>query len=733
MQGIGRIFLVLEALGESAVGAIDLVQFGAQPNGLGAKGFEFFVLRRDGRHFPAERACFEGVGDLGGGQGEAVEAGLFEFAPEEGVAAAGVATSEEQARLAGREGVQAGLLVGGSVGGAVGLAVAVERDTSVGLIDDCQMDEFAGLGGLGRAVYVLGTDRIVTASHPLRLLLFAEDDRVEHPAAYRFYGQDAAAPLVEGGQGDPGFEGLGGEGLRGRAGLGEGFPSIEQQSPVLDDGASQEFGVELADEVASVLFEGPPVAGRRSGILVRLETTAEFIGGECAFDLHQLVLKTRTFLGGGADTFEGRGEIFGLLDPLGREFGADGLLELGQAIAVPVEQGGGIDGHLARAGGGEDAVEGCEVGLADGVELMVVATGAGHREAQERLADHVDLVVHVADLLVDGVDRLIAMFDHAEVAGAYGRLIELFRFVEARGLQQVAGELFADELVVRDVGIEGADEVIAVAPSLWDGGIAFAAVRVGVADEVHPVTGEVFAVARRGQQAVDDFGEGFRRLVGFERGDLRGGGGQAREHIGSATEERGLVGRCGGSDAGGGDLRVEEAVDRARGLAGRNGGGGDRLEAPPVLADLQEVGPSGGDGVLGGFHARVGGSAINPFREVGDDLRVQFRALLRHHQGLMAVLHGQDEEALLRVTGDDGRTFFAALEQAVTVIEAKVAFLFLGVMAFIALRDQHRPDLRFEELDVRRLQVGGQGTGQGKTEPGQDAEGRGQGGGVSRR
>ena len=96
----------------------------------------------------------------------------------------------------------------------------------------------------------------------------------------------------------------------------------------------------------------------------------------------------------------------------------------------------------------------------------------------------------------------------------------------------------------------------------------------------------------------------------------------------------------------------------------------------------------------------------------------------------MSMIHGLEQDALLGVARDNGRTFFAALEQAVTVIEAKVAFLFLGIVAFVALRDQHRADLRFEELHVHRLEVGGQGGGQGKTEPSQDTEGRGQGGGV---
>ena len=203
---------------------------------------------------------------------------------------------------------------------------------------------------------------------------------------------------------------------------------------------------------------------------------------------------------------------------------------------------------------------------------MVVAAGAGDRESEEGLRDDVDLVVHVTDLLIDRVDRLVAVFDHAEVAGAEGRLVELFFGVEPWLLQQVAGELFADELVVRDVGIEGPDQVVAVAPGLRDGGVAFAAVRIGVADEIHPVAGEVFAVAGRGQQAVDDLGESLGRGVGFEGGDFGGRRRQAGQHVGRPPDERGLVGLDGGSDARRGDLGVEETIDRAGGLAGRDDG-----------------------------------------------------------------------------------------------------------------------------------------------------------------
>ena len=73
----------------------------------------------------------------------------------------------------------------------------------------------------------------------------------------------------------------------------------------------------------------------------------------------------------------------------------------------------------------------------------------------------------------------------------------------------------------------------------------------------------------------------------------------------------------------------------------------------------------------------------------------------------MGVIHGLDQEALPGVARDDGGAFFAALEQTVAVIEAEVTLLLLGVVAFVAFGDEHRPDPGLEELHVRRFELGG--------------------------
>ena len=84
--------------------------------------------------------------------------------------------------------------------------------------------------------------------------------------------------MIKGREGDPGFKRLGRQGRGGRAGFGKGVLPVEDEASILDDGAAVELGVELADEVASVLFESPPVARRRARALLSLEAAAEIIG-----------------------------------------------------------------------------------------------------------------------------------------------------------------------------------------------------------------------------------------------------------------------------------------------------------------------------------------------------------------------------------------------------------------------------------------------------------------------
>jgi hypothetical protein len=69
------------------------------------------------------------------------------------------------------------------------------------------------------------------------------------------------------------------------------------------------------------------------------------------------------------------------------------------------------------------------------------------------------------------------------------------------GVEFVAGDLFADELVVRLVLIETADDVVAIAPGVGALEVVRVAARVGVADDVEPVAGR--SVRRSGERPGD--------------------------------------------------------------------------------------------------------------------------------------------------------------------------------------------------------------------------------------
>ena len=104
-------------------------------------------------------------------------------------------------------------------------------------------------------------------------------------------------------------------------------------------------------------------------------------------------------------------------------------LQLGQLGAVfrgRVEEGQGV------AGAGEDAVEGVIIPGGDRVELVVVAAGAGQGQAEERLAQDVDLAVVLGRPVLAEVDRRVDPLVEPVEAGPQHRLVGTGDGVAAR-------------------------------------------------------------------------------------------------------------------------------------------------------------------------------------------------------------------------------------------------------------------------------------------------------------
>ena len=168
------------------------------------------------------------------------------------------------------------------------------------------------------------------------------------------------------------------------------------------------------------------------------------------------------------------------------ELGSDGLLLDGHesvergfvalvAVGALVEEGVGTEIFVDR----------------DRIVLVGVTLRAGHGGAHEDRVGGVDAVD----------DGGVTEFFIARASFILGHRITMEGgrddLVFGRLGQQVPGHLVDDELVVGLIAVQGLDDPVAVGPddTAGVGGVASA---VGIAGEVEPLTGPVFAVSRLG-------------------------------------------------------------------------------------------------------------------------------------------------------------------------------------------------------------------------------------------
>ena len=109
----------------------------------------------------------------------------------------------------------------------------------------------------------------------------------------------------------------------------------------------------------------------------------------------------------------------------------------------------------------QDTGHGVVVHGGHGIELVVVTAGAAQGQAHDATADDVDLLVGNVEVHLG----LVALGqhlrgDHEETGGDQLPVTLPGRIVR----QQVTGNLFANELVVGHVRVEGVDDVVAVSP-----------------------------------------------------------------------------------------------------------------------------------------------------------------------------------------------------------------------------------------------------------------------------
>ena len=148
-------------------------------------------------------------------------------------------------------------------------------------------------------------------------------------------------------------------------------------------------------------------------------------------------------------------------------------------------------GELFRTG--ENRRQAVVVFRGNGIEFVVVATCAGHSKSQKGAGGDVDLLI---DNVVEHLD-LVLLGDELGAEGEEAGRDEAadVDVIWLIGGQEVSGDLFAHELIVGQIAIEGLDDVIAIAPGV---GVAMVFIGTGgicVAGDIHPVPAPTFAVA----------------------------------------------------------------------------------------------------------------------------------------------------------------------------------------------------------------------------------------------
>ena len=135
--------------------------------------------------------------------------------------------------------------------------------------------------------------------------------------------------------------------------------------------------------------------------------------------------------------------------------------------------------------------------LTERIVFVIVTLRAVERDAEEDLRRRVDAIDHLLDAELLLIDAALAIGERVAMKARRHLLFE------RRPPHQIAGQLLDDELVIRQIAIEGVDHPVAIAPGVGPTSVFLITVAVGIACQVEPVSAPAFAIVRRGQQAID--------------------------------------------------------------------------------------------------------------------------------------------------------------------------------------------------------------------------------------
>ena len=208
---------------------------------------------------------------------------------------------------------------------------------------------------------------------------------------------------------------------------------------------------------------------------------------------------------------------------------------------------------------------------------MVVAAAALEGEAEEGGAESRDTVIDVIDaiLLLDASPFRLLLMEPIEGGGE--------DLLVAGIGEEIPGELPGDEIVPGKVAVEGPDHPVAPPPHRAIA-IDLEAVAIGIASQIEPVGRHPLAVARAGEEPVEEFFISLGALVGDKRGHFLCGRRQPCDIKRRPANQPDPIGLGLRGDAALGELLSHETIDRmSRRRSLRQRRGLERLKSPVGL------------------------------------------------------------------------------------------------------------------------------------------------------
>src|SRR5262245_9301955 len=104
---------------------------------------------------------------------------------------------------------------------------------------------------------------------------------------------------------------------------------------------------------------------------------------------------------------------------------------------------------------------------------------------------------------------MIALAEPIE-SGADDGFVEILGGISPRRLEQITRHMLTRKLVVRQIGVEGPNDVIAITPSVRIDIVKFVPKGLCIANQIQPVTGPTFSKTWRTQKMIDECFVGLR-------------------------------------------------------------------------------------------------------------------------------------------------------------------------------------------------------------------------------